>query len=360
MWRQIVVALFLAAALAAAQDESLTKHYIVRLERTTQYEQVCALVRADGSYRLEEAHQKRVFEGLLLGDGLATLRKLLDDRVLASLSQAQIETPNIEAASFDHLQVTIARDAGWQNLIFRDPGRKPAKDQVEALQDFLGGLRKATKARLADSDATQCIPPRAVASGPVTVAASPATPTAARERDVLDWILWLRQNHITDDLNSFAIRADRKCLLVTEDGDFRYEKTSQLSGGKLEGKAYQGKLPAESLQRLQAILADPQLVNAQNGDMPSELTYKGDLDGMDIDIPRTQGHQILRTRVVAGVSTKDNRQLGAGGFVHRNFAFGPTKELKPLDSWFHSVQKLKMDQIKGAVLNDCKSVTVSQ
>ncbi|HSE49700.1 MAG TPA: hypothetical protein VLA96_10875 [Terriglobales bacterium] len=355
MKRLFVLSLLLLAFPAAfAQESTLAKLYVVRLQRTTPYESVCALVRADGSYRLEETHQKRVFEGLLLSDALATLRKALNDPAMVSLSQAQIEMPNIEAASFDHMQVTIARDNGWQDLRFRSPDRKPAKDQVEALQDFLGDLRKVPKARLADSDANDCIPPPAVIKRPVTVAAG----VPAIQRPAMSWVVWLRQNHTTDDLNSFSMRAERKCILVTEDGTFRYEKTSQVSGSKIEGKAYQGKLPDESVQRLQAILADPQLVNAQNGEQPDALTYQGDMDGLDVDVPRSEGHQILRTRVVTGVSTKNNRQLGAGGFVHRNYAFGPIKQLKPLESWFHSAEKLKMQQIKGAVLNDCKSVTV--
>jgi len=358
MWRKILfLILVLIPIVAFAQNDPLTSHYLVRLERSTQYESVCALVRADGSYRLEEEHQKRVFEGLLLGDRLAQLRKTLDDPAVVALSQAQIEAPAIEAASYDHMRVTVARDTGWQDLRFRAPDRKPAKDQVEALQDLLGDLRKAPKARLADSDANQCIPPPS--SAPSRVTAPGAAPDPPRRNVVVVGpVVWMRTNHVSEDIQgSFSIRADRKCLLVAHDGTFRFEKTTQLSGDKLKGKAYQGSLTPESMQTLQAILAAPELVNAQQETIPSTNSY-GDTDGIDVDIPRPDGHQFLHTRVVSGVARKDNRQLGAGGFVHRNYAFGPIKQLQPLESWFHKIEKQKMEQIKDAVLNDCKSLTV--
>lgn len=338
----------LASIVAPAQSGSLATQYVVRLERTTPYENVCALVRADASYRLEETHQKRVYEGQLASDAMAALRKLVEDPAVASLSQAQVEAPAIEAPSFDRMRMMIARDYGWQDLRFRSPDRKPIRQQVEAFQDFLGSLRNSPKTPLADSDANACMPPAAT-QAPVSLSGS---------------LVWMRLIHTGEDLVIHSSVSERRCLLVSANGQYRYERSSQPFGGKLEGNAYQAMLPPESLEQLRTLLAAPELINARSQEVPT-LVYR-DAEATDVVIQRDSGAQELSAIVASGVSQSGDVKTMGGklvggiaqtGGAYRNFSFGPLKELKPLLAWLKAVERRKGTLIKGAVLNDCQAVT---
>lgn len=360
MKRFVVIALLLSATQAVAQNNVPTAGYLVRLQWTTAYENVCALVSADGNYRLEETHQRSLYAGFLLGEPVTRLRAILDDPTLLQLVQHRIEAPVVQSVSFESFQVTVARPGGWQDLRFNAPeSRKSAEQQVEALLDFLRDLRKAPKAKLAWSDANGCVPaaPKAAPSG---ASSEPARPTVSRSQA----LMWMRIGHTGEDRvrgRSFGI-AERWCLLVDMDGRFRYEKSTQPYLEKVDGKAYQGALPPEKLQELRALLDSPSIKDLKPETWQAP-TYK-DSERTDVMIPREGGAQEIHTLVATGVSAS-GQQTFAGtlmggrkesGGAYRNFAHGPLDQIKPLVKWFHAAEKSKMTQIKGAVLNECNAV----
>jgi hypothetical protein len=122
--------------------------FIVRMQRTGPGKDVCAIVRGDGLFHVEQetSNDLEVAEGVLSEEELAALKTVLSEKGLVALTQQAITVPLMIRES-DKLQISILRPPLTQNLIFLDresrrpfdPFLKPLLHWMDILQSHSHG-----------------------------------------------------------------------------------------------------------------------------------------------------------------------------------------------------------------------------
>jgi hypothetical protein len=121
----VSVVIFSSSLLAFSQADdpanTETSMYLMRVQRKTEGNSICVLLRHDAQFHLETAHGDRikVMEGSLPGSELLKVQQMLDNDGLPRLSQETLGSPRMTRGS-EVLQISIFRTNHWQNLIFMD------------------------------------------------------------------------------------------------------------------------------------------------------------------------------------------------------------------------------------------------
>lgn len=119
----LVYASLISSAIAqnARPPHSAISPYLVRLQRITPGNTICALLRQDGQFHLETSHRDRttVFEGSLGSSELLKVRQMLDSGGIPGLSQDKPGSTKPTRVS-QIVQISIFRTDHWQNLVFMD------------------------------------------------------------------------------------------------------------------------------------------------------------------------------------------------------------------------------------------------
>lgn len=291
-----------------AQADLSSYPYLLRLEHDNSEDRLCVLLRQSGSFHLEmvQGEGTRILEGTIGTNELAELERDLDSRTLATLSQAQIEEPLMRR--HDMLQINVFRTDHWQDLLFQSrESQEPFQQSLQPLIRWLHNLHKLPHQEFSEDAArNNCLPPRKIvlrkrppsasaeSSQPSPIIASriiaprsqqPNPPQLSRPQPVptLLQVFSLSKN---------AEGAHQYCLIVAENGDYRFEKRTQKNGSRqVRTEVFRAEMTPDELRDLQQVLADPALVKIGHHEPPgnSAVPVMGDM--LDISIARSNGIQ---------------------------------------------------------------------
>ena len=124
--------------------------FIVRLQRTRPDKFVCAIVRGDGLFHVEQETSNRVeiAEGTLDAAELAALKTVLSNQELAALDQQKIPVP-LMISERDALQISILRSPSTQNIKFVDrESRRPFDKFIDPLLHWMDHRKAAGKSTI--------------------------------------------------------------------------------------------------------------------------------------------------------------------------------------------------------------------
>ncbi|MBV9626298.1 MAG: hypothetical protein JOZ14_20205 [Acidobacteria bacterium] len=343
----------LAARLAPSQVAASS--YLLRLEQGNLESHACVLLQNSGSFHLEIDHgdETKVFEGQLHPTQLAKIRQELDDPSLKALEQTKIEEPLVSSAVND-LRINVFRGDHWQELVFKSPeSQQPYRRWLQPLVHWLSGLdRTPHRERSEDEGKNNCLPPKKVAlkrrnapraepgsetigqgsGGPATVSPAPPSPPAA--------LLQLLAVSVTSG------GAKQKCMLIAEDGRYRFELRSQKSGrSQVDTQVAGGRLTAEELAELQGIVASPTLANIHHHEPPGGLVVRMMRDMVRLWIRRGTGTQEI---VLSGPA-----QRNSGFFYSGDADLG---RAQPLFEFLSAHIEQKRGNLDPALRNDCREI----
>lgn len=305
--KQICAATIVLCGIASAQATGGASYpYLLRLDHSTFEGHSCALLQITGAFHLEidNGDDVRVFEGAIGADDLATLESDLNSSALTNLSQPQIEEPLIRTRH-DELQLSILRNGAWQDLFFQSSdSQQPFKPWLQPLIRWLGTLPRVPHQELSeDEGANRCLPvavitlkrrgdpqPDSITAkttmhvlyGGPTPQPQPALPIAPRSVSPL--LL----------LTSFERRtgsAHESCILVGENGMYRFEDRTQKTGKPIKTKITAGQIGHDELQQLHQILDDPALAKVEHHEPPGHGDVSMMEDKLDMTIARPAGVQ---------------------------------------------------------------------
>jgi hypothetical protein len=316
MVKQICMAAVLLCGIASAQSNSGASYpYLLRLEHSTFTGHSCALLQTTGAFHLEFYHGDdiKVFEGSVPANDLLELEGDLNDESVVDLSQPQVEEPLL-STQIDELQVSIYRGDAWQDLFFRSrDSERPFDRWLQPLVRWLDNLHKLPHRELSeDQGKNNCLPRKPIRlrtrdAGAAPDAATPKTtaqilaipasrphPQPAQPRMPRPVPALLR-------VYSFAVQsggAHESCVLLGENGMYRFEDRAQKVGKPVNTKIAAGQITPDDLQQLRHILDDPALAAVQHHEPPGhgDVPVIGDL--LDITVSRPAGvqHVILSSR----------------------------------------------------------------
>jgi hypothetical protein len=154
---------------AFAQNErpadSEISPYLLRVQRTTPGNTICALLRHDGQFHLETSHGDRtkVLEGSLPSSELLKVHRMLDGDGLPQLSHDNPSSPNTTRVA-EILQVSIFRTDHWQNLVFMDDdGSQSVPRSLGPLLNWLDSLHMQPHQQLnEDESRNNCQSPKKI------------------------------------------------------------------------------------------------------------------------------------------------------------------------------------------------------
>jgi hypothetical protein len=280
------------ARLAYPQADGSNYPYLLRLAHETSDRYSCVLLRTAGAFHAEanSGETTKVYEGRLDAEKLQTIERTLHDPTLASLTQSQIEEPLIRNQE-DRLQVSIVRNGGWQDLNFQSlDSQRPFEHSLRPLVRWMDDLHKLPHKKLSeDAGKNNCQPARSLAlkkrsftaatSGETTVQSGPADSISALLR-----------------VYSFSMKgggAHQQCVLITENGKYRFEDRAQKAEGKpVETQVSDGEISSGDLQELHRVLDTPGLANLRHHEPPGgRIPVMGDI--LDLTISRATGDQKL-------------------------------------------------------------------
>jgi hypothetical protein len=288
--------------------------YLLRIEHRNHQTRSCALVQGTGTFHMEAENgdRTRVIEGILSAGQLLRLRRDLDNRALATLSQEQIEEPIVRDVR-DLLQFDIFRKDHWQNLLFQSAESqesfKPSLQPLVRWLDHLGGLPHLELSE--DAGKNNCLPPKkitlkrrsAVQPQPHAVTSTYPKPSIAMvppapEPPPPSAILRL----VSVKVGSGT--AYEKCVLVADDGVYRFEDRTQRSErARLKTRVRQGRVNQQELLELRKILDRQSLREIRHHEPPGGIEVRMMGDMLHLWIGRDAGFQEI-------VFSTNKRQTG--------------------------------------------------
>jgi hypothetical protein len=307
---QICIATLLLCGIATAQAAGGSSYpYLLRLEHSTFEGHACALVQTTGAFHLEVSRgdDVKVFEGAIPPNDLREIEADLNSQALVDLSQPQIEEPLIRTRH-DELQVTVLRSDGWQDLYFRSSdSQQPFERWLQPLVHRLDNLHKLPHRELSEDEGkNNCLPPKSITlkkrdadaqPEPVTskttthiLSASP-TPSQPQPQPVPQ----LKPQSVPALLRMYSFEmqtgsAHESCILIGENGMYRFENRTQKTGKPVNAKIRAGQISADKLQQLRQLLDDPALSKIEHHEPHSRVVpIMGGL--LDISISRPLGIQ---------------------------------------------------------------------
>ncbi len=284
-----------------------------------------------------------MFEAELTDQALAEVQQQLSNTTLSGLTQDRILFP-ILPSQHEIVALSTPRSAGWRNLEFHSSESwASVKEPMERLQKLMKGLRKTSGSALSQEKANRCLPPgsppteiRGPAGGnPPGALQSPAMPSAGSAPPQFLARLW--------EFKSAGVFAERKCLLLLPDGQYRLERSTQKAGDKRQSRIVEDRLNDAELKQLQDLLQAPDLLNAGSPAFPQ--TFAGrELAMTTVSIPRGKTVQTLSTARIVGLQVE---------LEIRDVTFGDARPLQPFLAWAKVLESRKVASLQDAVANDC-------
>ncbi len=293
---------FLAAAKGLPESKAIT--YVVRVAQETFLDSTCVLLEDTGAFHFEsgDRQQTKVLEGEISAAQLEALRQNLGK--FYDLSQADIEEPLIHGPR-NLVDIHIFRKGDTKELLFRSgESQKAYAADLTPLLRWMYGLRKLPHRELSeDAGKRNCLPRKSLVlksrekSPPQ--APSIRTPLAAgriapSSRDVAPSHPLVQTLVRLELMQKTSSDARQTCVLVAEDGQYRFERRQQKNGSrKVENSMAVGWLTAGDLTELRSILASPALVGIRHRAPPDgmPLHIKGAI--LELSINRASGIQDL-------------------------------------------------------------------
>ena len=295
---------FIAVSIGFAQIDSPAHPYLLRIEHSTFQAHACALLQNSGAFHLEidSGDRTKVFEGTVRSDELIDILRDLNHDALTNLSQPQIQEPLI-VTRHDELRLNVFRAEHGQDLIFESSdSQEPFSGSLQPLVRWLDGLHKLPHRELSeDAGKNNCLPPKTIGFTTRQTAAPPAqrslsgvraTPLASQpaaptpEPAAASALL---------TLHSFTVKAggaNQSCVLVIDDGRYRFEERTQKSGSReVKTQVLRGQITADELRDLQQLLSDPALAKIGHRAPPGKMVVPVMEDLLEISISRPDGMQ---------------------------------------------------------------------
>lgn len=323
-------------AAAPGQAAPNSYPYLLRVSHETSGSYSCALLQNSGGFHLEFARGDKiiVFEGIIDSSELAKVLQILSAPGLTTLSQRQIEEPLLRSRK-EKLQLTIYRNDHQQDLFFQSAeSEEPFKDTVRPLVRWLDGLHALPHTEFSEEEGKQnCLPQRKIAlkrrppgprlalefTPPVSGPGAGLGPLTLQQSVALPRFLPLLR------ASSFAMNggnARQFCVLVAENGQYRFEDRAQKSGKPVKTRVLTGTLELAELARLREILDDPAMANIHHHEPGRDpVRVMGDM--LDLVISRSEGEQ--RITLTSGFGHEFGTFYGGDG--HIGIAQGLTKFL---------------------------------
>ena len=358
-----LIFLIITGIYSFAQADSSSYPYFLRLEHENSEDHLCVLLQTSGAFHLEteQGDSTRIFEGTVGTTGLEQLERDLDHEPLAGLSQRQIEEPLMR--SHDMLQINVFRTDHWQGLLFQSrESQEPFQQSVQPLIRWLHNLHKLSHQEFSEDAArNNCLPPRKIVlkrravppsaepshpspiiANRIAVTRSPRPePPQLSGHESVPVLLHLFS------LNKNAEGAHQYCVIIAENGDYRFENRTQKNRSKqVRTDVYRSQITADELQDLQHLLADPALAKIGHHEPPgsSAVPVMGDI--MNISITRPNGVQ----KIILS-SGFNRRQMG--------FFYGGDADLsvaRPLLKFLSEhVESNQSGILDPALRNDCQA-----
>ena len=302
---QICLASALIWGVAAAQTPRT--RYLLRLDHSNFEGHSCALLQTSGAFHLEIDHgdDVRVFEGSVGAKELTSIQADLNRDALANLTQQQIQEPLIRTRH-DEVQLSIFRGDAWQDLFFQSSdSQQPFKSWLQPLVHWLEVLPRLPHRQMSEDEGkNRCLPMGVIAlrkrggaqreslapkttmhvlyGGPTPQPQPPPPPVTVQSVSPL---LMLRS------LETRSESAHESCVLVGENGMYRFEDRTQKAGKPVRTKIISGQVKPGELQQLHQILDDPGLAAIQHHEPPGHDAVPMMGDKLDITISRPAGDQ---------------------------------------------------------------------
>jgi hypothetical protein len=309
--------LFLAAvSIASGQSHPSEYPYLVRLEHSTFENHACALLQTTGAFHLEiyVGEDVRVFEGTVPTNDLLEIEGDLNSETLVDLSQQQIEEPLIRTRH-DELQVTVLRGDDWQDLFFRSSdSQKPYERWLQPLTRWLDGLHKLPHRELSEDEGkNNCLPPKPITLKKRDTDALPAPVSSKANTHILSAgpstqpepqpAQPVRPRSIPALLRVYSFEmqtgsAHESCVLLGENGVYRFEDRTQKTGKPVNNRIVAGKIKPDELHQLHQLLDQPTLAKLKHHEPPGGMVVPMMGDMIEITVSRSDGiqHLILSSR----------------------------------------------------------------
>ena len=220
----------------------------------------------------------KVFEGAIPSSDLLELEADLNAPELVGLSQQQIEEPLIRIRH-DELQLTVLRSDGWQDLFFRSSdSQQPFERWLHPLVRWLDNLHKPPHRELSEDEGkNNCLPAKPIALRRRDAEVAPPSVTSKTDAHVLSaGPTPLPQSQQPGKLSSIpallrvysfdmqAGSAHESCVLLGENGIYRFEDRTQKTGKPVITKIGAGQIKPGEIQQLHQLLDDPALAKIEH------------------------------------------------------------------------------------------------
>jgi len=331
-----------------------TPQPLLRIERVREGEAVCALVRDDGTYRLEKLVRAKgdMYNGTTDADQIARLRTLLADAQLRAISQDKIKA-DLFTDTLDHLDLAIWRDRGWQLLEFRNPSsRKAFKDSLDPLLSWFQELQKRRPgATEVPGPASRCLPHNELQARSEIQPAPNSVSAAESVGSTPAYLFRFQSSQFLGGTGRSVVIAtfETTCTILYSDGTYHYEKRMQETDGSRSGHSYGGRVSADSLTKVNTLLDSRELKNAVSDD--GEPTAAQEAEVTNVWIAREKALQHLS--FMSEFNTRGNPGR-VGGMSNTTYRVSGGKVLDPLRHWM----KEHTNKQEGATgddktMNDC-------
>jgi len=294
---------------AAGVSQVAGPSYLLRLDHFNFEGRSCALLKDDGAFHLElsNGNETKVFEGRVSKNDLLQVERSLQDRTLSKLSQRQIEEPLIQT-SHDELQISVFREGNWQDLFFQSgDSQQLFQHWLWPLIRWFNDLHKLPHRELSeDQGKNNCLPSKEVvlkrrgsssansvvpdiSSAPARFSPSHPPPVEANKTATVQSLLRLYS------FETKAGNAHQSCVLIDEEGKYRFEDRKQKAGKPMNTEIIAGKIGREELQQLHQLLEDPSLARIRHHEPPGGMVVSmlGDMLSASISRPNGVQHVIL-------------------------------------------------------------------
>jgi hypothetical protein len=337
--------------------------FIFRIQRTRPDRDVCAIVRGDGLFHVEQETPNRleIAEGTLDDGELTALKTGLGNQELAALTQQKIPVPLIPVSPMfsqrDVLQISILRSSFTQNIAFPDrESRRPFDEFIEPPLHWMDLLQKHSHTTRDEFSArNNCMPPRKIefssrpaqkldgeeppseAPGPESLSPVPASAMSSPAPFLMRWEF----NHIRN-----WTMADT-CVVVYPSGQFRMEKSSQGHREEFTVRAFESSLSENELRQLQELLDEPMLKASTHQNFATEkFVREAEFTALAVSRDgRTQ--QLSFANYFTDPALASRLSVGHGA--------DPEERLvKPLRKWLLShIETRKLDALHDAPATRC-------
>jgi len=373
LWACLLIGCLFAAKGADAQvpySFPANYPYLLRLERESSNTNTCVLLKKDGSYHYEKNHNEEhvtIYEGELNQEAMADIARWLRQPDLLSLKQSDIASPLF---AFDLDIVNVFRGDHWQDLEFADSkDHRSVVPTVASLMDWLATVPRLPHRELTEFEGrNNCLtehkielrvrpaapplpPPAAIPESPapakIPVPIKPPSNPAFAETATPppDFLLWMSVVRFGDPMQ-------RRCVLVSPNGHYHAEKSSQSSGSRMVSQVLEGILPDPVLDTLRQILAAPDWENEYVEQLPLQvIVLSGEM--IEVRLPG-EGH-VLRSafldvdyqKIDAELSRNQIEDLAAVPGSHE-------RVVAPLRAWFKkNVEDARGTPVRNGVSDLC-------